>query len=675
MNLININTKRIIKISVLCAILVLPSCDFLDVVPDNIATIEHAFRNKNEAENYLYGLFSFMPDVGNLAEDPALWGSDEIWITERTNPNVNTRMRKILINEQGSVSPVANYWASEQQKLDKKDNPFLNGGKNLWTGLSDCNYFLENLDKPFDLDRFERERWTGEALFVKAYLHFWLFRQYGPIPLIRQNIPIDDAEVARQYREPVDEVVKYIVELLDEAIPLLPLTIDFEAMELGRPTRCWATALKAQVLTLAASPLFNCNPDYKDYIDNRGVQLFPQDETVKKDKWKKAADAAKVAIETATDPEAGHRLFDVNIDLFYITSQLSDSTINAMQVRCAATERWGAFGNREIIWGNCRTNNHTQLQRFCCPYFGESHTQRGAGAKLYAPTLRLVEQFYTKNGLPIEDDQEWVNIKPYEKRIAGEDHKQYIRKGAESINLHFNREARFYGSIMFDQGTYFGNGQIFMDNSVNPNYMYVTELKYGDLSGYNSLENSTQTGYLCKKLLQIRFNAPPSSSSYTPYNYAFPIVRLADLYLLYAEALNEAGNETPDPEVYTYINLVRKRTGLDGVVETWRDHAIAGRKNLPGTQAGMREIIRRERLNELAFEGSRFWDLRRWKLAEEYIHDKPIKGWDILDRDNFYKPRVLFTPKFEKKDYFTPIIMNVLMANTNLLQSPYWGSN
>ena len=665
------NNKLVkLKLYIFCTIFIVVSCNFLDVVPENIATIENAFRNKTEAEKYLYGLFSFMPDVGNLAEDPALWGSDEVWVFERTNPSINTRMRQILINEQGTVSPVANYWASQQ------NNSNANGGKPLWTGITDCNYFLSNIHRPFDLDPYERLRWTGEALFVKAYLHFWLFRQYGPIPVIRENMLLDDPEGSRRHREPVDDVVGYIVDLLNEAIPLLPLMIDFESQELGRPTRCWATALKAQVLALAASPLFNCNPDYADYLDNKGVQLFPQDQSVKKDKWKKAVDAALEAIETAH--EAEHRLFDVRLDLFMLTMFLNDSTINALQVRGATTEQWGMFGNREIVWGNSRTNNHATLQRYCCPYFGESHTQRNAGAKLYAPTLRAVEQFYTKNGLPIEEDEEWVDRNVWGLRTAADDHRQYIRLGAETLNLHFDREARFYGSIMFDQGTYYGNGQVLEDNSIDPNFMYVTEFKRGDLSGFTAVENSTQTGYLCKKLLKIGFSAPPTSTNYTGSPYSFPIVRLADLYLLYAEALNEYLDNPKDqpppnyPDVYFYIDKVRERTGLKGVEETWDEHAIAEKKDKPLSQSGMREIIQRERLNELAFEGSRFWDLRRWKLAEEYIHNQTIRGLNVMDRDNFYEVVPLFTPRFEKKDYFTPIRTDVLMANTNLIQTPYW---
>lgn len=636
------------------------SCDYLDVVPDNIPTIEHAFRNRTEAQSYLYGLFGGMPDVGNYAQDPALLGSDEVWLPEYAG-GVYVNLRRILLGEQGPTNTWANYWSSKQSGLS------LYGGKALWTTISDCNIFLENIHKPFDLLESERAKWTGEALFVKAYLHFWLFRQYGPIPLIRENLSIDTkTDQIMRYREPVDEVVDYIVSLLDQAIPLLPLRVEFEVEEMGRPDKCIAAALKAQVLALAASPLFNCNPDYAEYKDKRGVQLFPQDQSAEKVKWKRAADAAMEAINLAH--EGSHRLYNARIDL-PSTGTLSEETLLAMQVRGAATERW----NDEIIWGNSRTNNHSMLQRFCSPHFGILHNSGSAGFKAWGPTLRMVEQFYTKNGLPIEDDEEWTGRDLWELRTATADDRQYIRQGKQTINLHFDREARFYASICFDQGTFFGNDQINLDNTANPGTMFVTEFIRGTLNGMNTEQRSTHTGYLCKKLLHYRSGGNPSGNSSSIYAYAFPIIRLADLYLLYAEALNE-WKDVPDNEVYEYIDYVRNRSGLKGVVDSWRDHAIAEKKNLPASKEGMRDIIRRERLNELAFEGVCYWDIRRWKLAESYLHNRPIRGLNVYGEniEDFYKEVELFLPKFEKKDYFTPIRTEVLITNTNLLQSPGW---
>ena len=163
-----------------------------------------------------------------------------------------------------------------------------------------------------------------------------------------------------------------------------------------------------------------------------------------------------------------------------------------------------------------------------------------------------------------------------------------------------------------------------------------------------------------------------TGNDYNAYGYAFPIIRLADLYLLYAEALNEL-KDAPDGEVYEYIDLVRQRTGLEGVLETWSKYAVDSKQNKPYTQEGMREIIHRERLNELAFEGARFWDLRRWKEAEEYLN-RPIYGLNVMGEspEDFYKQTLLFSSKFEKKDYLWPIRINAMTYNLKLVQNSGW---
>lgn len=108
--------------------------------------------------------------------------------------------------EQNSNDPYQNYWDG------------LNGGTNLWTAIRDCNIFLENIDKPLDLQQYERNRWIAEVKFLKAYYHYYLFMLYGPIPIMDNNISIDaSAEEVRRYRDPVDDVVNYISNLLDDA--------------------------------------------------------------------------------------------------------------------------------------------------------------------------------------------------------------------------------------------------------------------------------------------------------------------------------------------------------------------------------------------------------------------------------------------------------------------------
>jgi hypothetical protein len=622
------------------------SCNYLDIVPDNISTVEHAFANRNEAEGFLYGCFSFLPNFSDAGTNPALLGGDEVWYIDPVN-GMSPQLWYIARGNQGTNAPLADYWASTQNGYG------LNGGKAIFTGLSDCNIFLENIHKPFDLNDEERIRWIAEIKFLKAYLHFWLFRMYGPIPLIKENIPISEkGDAVMRYREPVDDVVEYIVSLLDEAYEDLPPIIEFQITELGRPSQAIVLALKAQVLTYAASPLFNgtaTEPPSFSLIDNRGIELFPQ--TYSAEKWQRAATALKTAIDFAH--ENRYKLYNFRESNPALAALLSDATINSMQVRGAATEKTSV--NPEVIWGDFNSSTDA-LQMACFPrVMGGVNAQQ---KQTWAPPLHIVEQFYTKNGVPIEEDKDWVGIDPMELRTATNDDRLYAEPNQQTLRLHFDREPRFYASIIFNKGRFFGSGR-----NTDATLWYT-----GNGGGQAELHSST--GYICKKMLSYLTAAANSESSPVSSRYAFPLIRLADLYLMYAEALNEAGSDTPDAEVYYYVDTIRKRSGLKGVVESWSDHAVNAHQNKPLTKAGMRDIIRRERMIELAFEGIRFWDLKRWKLAEEYMN-RTIRGFDIYAED-FYQPIEIFQLKFEKKDYFWPIRQSVLLKNKNLEQNPEW---
>src|SRR5690606_23118379 len=137
--------------------------------------------------------------------------------------------------------------------------------------IRNCNIMLENLDRVPDLDPYMRDRWRAEATFLKAYYHWYLFRMYGPIPVVDVNLPISaKTDEVRIKRQPVDSVVNYIVGLIDKASTgglqdALPSLITNEATELGRITRPAALAIKARVLVTAASPLFNGNTDFSNF--------------------------------------------------------------------------------------------------------------------------------------------------------------------------------------------------------------------------------------------------------------------------------------------------------------------------------------------------------------------------------------------------------------------------
>ena len=111
------------------------------------------------------------------------------------------------------VDPSLNYWDGAK------------GGKAMFQALRDCNIFLEKVDNVPALDVSEKKRWIAEVKFLKAYYHYWLLRMYGPIPLIKVNLPVSaSVEEVQVKRQPVDECFDYIVSLLDEACADLPVS-------------------------------------------------------------------------------------------------------------------------------------------------------------------------------------------------------------------------------------------------------------------------------------------------------------------------------------------------------------------------------------------------------------------------------------------------------------------
>lgn len=644
---------RIQKIFSIIAFSILTGCtDFLDVVPDNIATIEMAFNNRTNAEKYLATCYSYIPLYGAQRDNPGLTSGNDIWFYTMEDASFNNKWSFGIANGlQNTSDPLNNYWDGG------------NGGKQLYRAIRDCNIFIENVSdrtKVADLDETERRRWIAEIKVMKAFYHYYLFQLYGPIPIVDVNLPISaPEEEVRIKRDKIETVVSYIVDLINEAVTDLPLKIYNEATEMGRITQPAALAIKAKTLLLAASPLFNGNTDYANFKDKDGEPFFPQ--TNDANKWKIASDACKEALDMAL--KAGHDLYDFKEETL---ENLPENLMYSMNVRQAVTERF----NKELVWG-CGKSYTYDLQCMCQPrillFHGEKqNTCKGA----YSPTLDIAEMFYSNNGVPIEEDKEWAASNSYNNRyetaVATATDKYFIKEGYQTVKLHFNREPRFYGTLGFDGSSWYGHGKEHADD------LYYLEAKKGQITGQSQLANYSVTGYYAKKL--VYYKNIISESSAVIEEYPFPIVRLADLYLMYAEALNEAtdNGEFVPKEVYDNIDIIRKRSGLEGVVDSWSKYSINPEK--PSTKEGMREIIRKERQIELALEGSRFHDLRRWKLARSTYNNALVRGWSIDQEttEDYYVIRNIAQMKYVQKDYLWPLKYDDIINNPNLIQNPGW---
>lgn len=646
------------------AVVVLPcttGCNkFLDVVPDDgLATIETAFNLRSTSLRYLATCYSYMPSDGVPGGDPAMLGGDELWdIFGRIVTNTSARVPQtnfyIARGRQSANSVYSNDWAS------------------MYQGIRCCDILVENIDKVPDMEDWEKLQLKAEVTFLKAYYHFNLIRKWGPIPIIRESLPIDsDVETVRVYRDNIDDCFDFVLGLLDKAEPDLPLVVRSND-ELGRITKPICAAFRARVATYAASPLFNGNEQESALVDNRGTRLFPaKTEAQKAERWKTALAACEKALKICD--EASITLYDstavkLNYPIVMHTGTANDTLLTDMTLRTSFYARW----NSEMIWGNTQvpTGQQTIFQQLCIPNFSE-YTHSLGGYRFIGVPLKIAEQFYTKNGLPINNDLEWAGRDVLALREGDSENAYYIREGYTTVQLNFDREPRFYSSLGFDGGTWLSRIPN-VAQSLQAESMNVVECRMNGAHGKTSTETGPVTGYFPKKLFPYEciFTA---QNSFTSYWYVWPTMRLTDLYLLYAECINEA--EGPDgahsKELFEYIDAIRGRAGIPGVKESWDEYS-----NNPGyykTQIGMRNIIHRERLNELAFECQRFWDLRRWMEAPtEY--QKGIYGFHISSAmpEDYYVRTFIFEQSFGLKDYLWPIPTGFIETNPNLVQNIGW---
>ena len=639
-------------------IILFSSCkqDYLDVIPDNIPTIDIAFNNRATALNFLATCYTYIPEHANVVQNFSMLAGDEVWYYAENDFYMNNETSfRLAKGMQNVSSPYLNYWE---------------GGRgaphSLFNALRDCNIFLDNLVTVPGLEEQERLRWLDEVKVLKAFYHFWLLQMYGPIPIVENNISVGaSAEETNVFRDPVDDVVNYLVQLLDEVIEgeNLPGVINYIYTEQGRVTMPVAKALKAKILVLNASPIFNGNEDFNTLVDSQGNSLVNQ--TYDPQKWVLAKDALYEAIESAESN--GHQLYEFTQQI-PINGELSEQVIEELSQRAAITESY----NSEIIWayGPEWTGD---LQMWCQPRWTADHSALfGYTKKSHAPTLNMVETFYSNNGVPLNEDIYWNYADRYDvvsTPLLDDNnenyHEFYIEDNYSTAKLHTYREPRFYSSIGFDGGKWFSL------ETTNINNIPYLDAKAGALSGKQGFEIYSITGYFAKKL--VHYENVISQEGSTIKGYSFPIIRLSDLYLMYSEALNEV-KESPDSEVYEYIQKVRDKAGLDDggdLVNTWQLYSSNPSK--PSSKDGMRDIIHQERMIELALEGHRYWDLRRWKLADEYF-SQPIRGWNIFrpDVEGFYEVENIYYRNYLIKDYLWPISQNELLRNPNLVQNPGW---
>lgn len=626
--------------------------DYLNVVPDNTQEISAMFNRKESAYNALATCYHYIPEFDNTYS--FLGMSDEMIMNiERVTDGKNAVLGKV-----DADSPIMSYWYGDWGASWSEHAPCE---ESLFIPLRICNTFLNNISRVPDMTPSEITRWSSEVKFLKAYYHFLLFSQYGAIPIIDKETQLDVTDPENQVeRQPVDKVIDYIVALLDEAKAGLPVRI-INTSELGRIDQVICSSLKAKVLLYAASPLFNNNPMYYDLANNDGTKLFPQQDTnAEKQKWQRALKAYKEAIE----------LCDANgVKLYHYPVSNFSTNVDAMNYKrnptrlpymynyqYATVTNW----NEEVIWGCSRPAYYVlswhEIQRSINFKHATTSESTGDAWQWFGPTLNATEFFYTKNGLPMDEDPDF----DYENRdkvvTIPADFRDVAIPNEQTAYMFLNREPRFYASIGFDRSVVRGYGTL-----------YQLKMRYQEGNGRQSHTDIDvpTSGVFLRKLMH-----PDTKGNGTITRFAWPIIRYNEMLLSYAECLNEANGEASQEEILTILNTIRERSGVPAVETAW---AAAKHADKYKTKEGMRDIIKQERTIELAFEGYRNDDVRRWLEGSKYFNAH-IWQWnaDASTAAEYYQrvedPKLLhvFTPR----NYLWPIPTEELVKNSKLVQNP-----
>ena len=326
-------------------------------------------------------------------------------------------------------------------------------------------------------------------------------------------------------------------------------------------------------------------------------------------KWQKAADAAAVFVNNA---DRGYALYPNYRDLFNQNSS--------------------AHQNEYILARNFTLSNGHQF-----PMNNISRRYNGYGGwwASNGPSQNLVDDYEMTNGVaPFTWSGNTQTINP--------------ASGYDPTKPYTNRDPRFAATAIYDEAVY--RGDTFQ--------MWVESSSVFGTDSWRYSSDNHRGGYTLRKFM-------PESGTMdwqTWFTTPWPHFRLAEIYLNYAEAMFELGDEAT---CRTYLNKVRARTSVNMPA-------------IPPTVTGdeLRARIYNERRVELAFEGHRFFDIRRWKIAS-VIENRPIRGMDVkrnpVTKVKTYEPVVLLqkNPYQEKMNYL-PVETNEIRRNSPALQTPGW---
>lgn len=640
--------KLFCALSLICGF---ASCtDYLDKTPDSTVNADEAFKNFTNFQGYVEEVYNCIPNKeSNYWCTTFNWGEDEILNTGKGDSHETAHF------DLGDYR----YWYSDPQSFlhsnglnSTSNDKFSHSLEHAWYCIRKCNLGLENLEKMTDCTQEEKNIIKGQLLFFRAWWHEELMEFYGGMPYV--DTVLDGSQALTLPRLSFQECATKCAEDFRAAADLLPN--DWDKTVIGkktlgkndlRITKVCALGYLGKVLLWAASPLNNLGAEV-------GASKNGDTYRYNVEFAAKAADALGEALSEVNSGKTPYALAEYKYDNIYDHVASEDSKTNFSDIFRTTGKGWKQPGSTEAILRAPYIGANGSNWNFTKNWGIKINEIVQHDAVIHQPTANYVNYYGMANGLPLDDPE----------------------SGFDPTHPFKGRDPRFYHDIVFD-GFQYINTTI---GKENPDYQFKYVQMYTGSNLRSSSSQGCRTGYYCQKLV------PHQANRYdVMYEWGgalqcdLPYMRLADIYLMYAEAgaavqgANYKSNKCNLTAVDA-INVLRDRVEAGHVADKYA-----------ANQQKFMDEVRRERAVELAFEGFRWNDLQRWLLLTEYPYNiktsqefKRVGDFDYTKKDPRdaevagWSEKTILTRDFTEKHYLLPLKQSDVYLYPEFGQNPGW---
>jgi starch-binding outer membrane protein, SusD/RagB family len=608
-------TPKLLLIPVLAGLIFsLGACkdDLLDQLPTTDLALSAFWQTEEDATFALHGAYAAVRPL--FDRDYYLDGHGE-YVRARGTSATNGNLRL------GDAYQGANYNPTGYAASFDKMYRYLYGG------VHRTNYVIDNVGKmlptasPSSVEGLETI--IGEARLLRGMVYFRLISMWGDVPYISKTV-FDNAEVAGLARLPIAQIKDSIMADFNYAFDKLPVNASVP----GRAAKPAALAFRGKLHLYWASwnkfgwpELDTFTPDaaaadaaymaaaadFKQVIDNYGLTLFRNGEPGNIDALGKA---------------------DILPNYYYLFTPIAN---NDPEMIMAFTHGGIGTSQGEELMRDFSGRSHEGSQAWVTPRYEIADLYQSTVTGDYAPKLI-----------------------PRNPTISGA---RTLLNSAVNPQSYANRDYRMKSSIMWDFEMSIGMNSLKSTGFVP--YIYKTwaqKLKIDGVEYITYNTDGTNSGYVFRKFLRNYAGQGRSDG-----DYAFPVMRLADVYLMYAEATNFA--KGPQADAIALVNKIRHRGNLPPL-----------KADKTGGQDAFFKAIEQERIIELLSEGQRGFDLRRWRALERVWGPPASDGVWRIDSHGANQQRYFQnTPeRVYQQNYIFRIPPSERDRNPNLTQNTPW---